>query len=369
MIMAATAQPLSMISERPTASRVSGPILHFSGHSYLALLVAEYETLLGDLSARNPRAIEMANAVAARLATGDATWDDVHNLETALIELQPFEELARRAWSLRADYEAVIGERLFNEYLHSLPSETNTNESLLRADLRRVLSELHRHRTLQRAENEARKANLTHALLGFGTAVLLSVVAPGVLVVLHEIHSELAKELLVSWSSLGTRIGWLMPLAAFFGSVGGLVSVMQRIKRSQSSDVKSLEILPSWPMALAPLIGAVGGLLICLLFRSGLLSGSLFPNFSSTVQADLSDPDFFKLMIWAFVAGFSEKLVPDTLDWLASNARPEIETGPIASFDNHSRRSCLKARRRSNIEPTQNDVKLVTQPTNEAPLH
>ena len=364
--MAAIANSSSIASAHRVPSPVCGPKLHTSGHSYLALLLAEYQTLLGDLNARNPRAVEMANFVKAHFATGDATWNDVHNLETALLELQPFEELARRAWSLRADYRAVIGEPLFNEYLRSLPSEIDEDESLLRADLRRVLSELHRHRTLQRAENDARKTNLTKALLGFATPLLLSVIAAGALIFLH---GDGAGSLQPS-SLFGTRSEWLLPLAAFFGSVGGLVSVMQRIKRSDSTDVKSLEILPSWPLALAPIMGALGGLLICLLFRSELIKGSLFPDFSSTIQADLKDPDFFKLMVWAFIAGFSEKLVPDTLDWLASNARPATnEVGAIASVTTHSVKGSMKVQKKPKTEHARNDPKPEGQPTGEPPLH
>jgi len=309
---------IASVKHAPLPAR--GPTLLSSGHSYLALLLAEYESLMGDLTARNPRAVEIAEAVKARLASGDGTWDDVHNLEIALLELQPFEELTRRAWSLRADYKTVIGDCLFNEYLHSLPSGINKHERLLRADLRRVLAELHRYRTLQRAENEARKANLTRALLGFVGVLLLLLAIPALVILLDSVSAKFSITTLSLFSPLRSRTGWLMPLAAFFGSVGGLVSVMQRIKVAQSADVKSLELLPSWPMALAPIVGALGGLLGCLLFESGLLKGSLFPDLNLTAQPDLANPEFFKLMVWAFIAGFSEKLVPDTLDWLASNA-------------------------------------------------
>jgi hypothetical protein len=257
--MAAIAESPSIAAAGRAPLPASGLTLRSSGHSYLALLVAEYESLMGDLHARNPRAVEIADRVKTRLASGDATWDDVHNLEIALLELQPFEELTRRAWSLRADYKSVIGDCLFNEYLRSLPNGINTHERLLRADLRRVLAELHRYRTFQRAENEARKANLTQALLGFVSVLFLSLVIPVVVIVLDCVNTRWSTGSLTFFSQLETRTGWLLPLAAFFGSVGGLVSIMQRIKGAQSTDIKSLELLPAWPMALAPIVGAVGG--------------------------------------------------------------------------------------------------------------
>jgi hypothetical protein len=322
-IMGAVAKWLSTTSVKRPLEPSAGPALQSSGHSYLSLLMAEYESLLGDVHSKNPRAVQMAEEVKARVGRGEASWDDVHKLEVALLELQPFEELARRAWALRVDYRSMIGDRLFNEYLRSLPDGINTNERLLRADLRRVSAELHRYWTIERAENESRKANLILALLGFFGVLILSLVTPALFILVDGMGTGASAGAIAINSWLREPTEWLFRMAALFGSIGGLVSVMQRIKGAQSADVKSLELLPAWPIALAPIMGAVGGLLICLLFESGFLKGSLFPAFEPGGQATLADPELYKLLIWAFVAGFSEKLVPDTLDWLASNALPK----------------------------------------------
>jgi hypothetical protein len=141
---------------------------------------------------------------------------------------------------------------------------------------------------------------------------------------------------------------WLTNVLFRVGNTGRLVAAARGIvrfrwrsrerhaenKNTQSADVKSLELLPAWPMALAPNWGAIGGLLVCLLFKSGLLKGSLFLDLTSSTQPDLTNPEVFKVMVWAFVAGFSEKLVPDTLDWLASNAVPESSVRANLSVPN-----------------------------------
>ena len=71
--MAATVKnPPMSARERRAEVSVSGLRLRSSGHFYLALLMAEYESLIGDVHARNPRAVEIADAVKNRFTTTQA---------------------------------------------------------------------------------------------------------------------------------------------------------------------------------------------------------------------------------------------------------------------------------------------------------
>ena len=75
--------------------------------------------------------------------------------------------------------------------------------------------------------------------------------------------------------------------------------------------------------------GAVAAGGIYLLFTSGLLKGDLFPEFDMSGNSDpsifkqffathpKSTTDVAKLLAWAFIAGFTERLVPDKLNRLA----------------------------------------------------
>ena len=54
------------------------------------------------------------------------------------------------------------------------------------------------------------------------------------------------------------------------------------------------------------------------IIASGFLTGDLFPTLSQPVPAHLKD--WAKLLLWSFVAGFAERLVPDTLDRLVTQA-------------------------------------------------
>lgn len=121
------------------------------------------------------------------------------------------------------------------------------------------------------------------------------------------------------------------------GTIGGYVSSFLRVYTMPAGDdiLLSLTALRADRASLIakPLLGAVFAVTLHLLFMSGLLSGGLFPNlsidcdksktefdrfFTGTVVA--TNADFAKLLVWCFVGGFAERLVPDILDRLANQS-------------------------------------------------
>ena len=62
--------------------------------------------------------------------------------------------------------------------------------------------------------------------------------------------------------------------------------------------------------------GMFGAMLFYFLMRSGLLDGTLFLK-----EGDPSVLSFAKLLVWSFVAGWSERLVPETLERTESSAK------------------------------------------------
>jgi hypothetical protein len=119
------------------------------------------------------------------------------------------------------------------------------------------------------------------------------------------------------------------------GIIGGFVSIQQRLRKINDDELSLLS--HSWAMILViPIYGGIFALVLYVLFISGLVEGDLFPDFYEppfsvppTTQdiAELlrttypsSGADFAKLMFWTFVAGFSERFVPQIIQKVSSTS-------------------------------------------------
>jgi chromate transport protein ChrA len=102
--------------------------------------------------------------------------------------------------------------------------------------------------------------------------------------------------------------------------LGALVNQPFRGAEGTASTEASLLILYlAWKCAIA----SVFAIIVNLIFISGVISGELFPEFdganrsyggmvSWALEVDpKTNADMAKMLIWSFVAGFSEKLVPN----------------------------------------------------------
>jgi len=117
------------------------------------------------------------------------------------------------------------------------------------------------------------------------------------------------------------------------GIIGGFVSIQQRLWKIEDEELALLS--ESWATIMViPIYGGIFALVLYMLFLSGLLEGNLFPDFgipefnNPPTTENLRDlftkaypktaSDFAKFAVWSFVAGFSERFVPQIIGKMTS---------------------------------------------------
>jgi len=258
----------------------------------------------------------LAEQIVAQANSNRPTWDEIYQLEACLVEIEPRSDLERRLWSVRAEYRRAAGETSFEEYLKSMPVGGLLDPELLRADVRWLLAERQKLQMQRRAGSDFRMKSLYWAYAAFGTLFLFW-----------------ASKFFWPRAWLDDPLGSLPP-AIVFGGLGGIFSVMTRIRADEGSSLRSLESRPAWPAALGPMVGGVGAVITYMLFRSGLLSGQLFPQFSlqdTTLFVVKPGADTAKLLVWSFLAGFSEHFVRNTIDWLGNQPNFKESDHPVVT--------------------------------------
>jgi hypothetical protein len=135
----------------------------------------------------------------------------------------------------------------------------------------------------------------------------------------------------------------ILTIVQFAGAVGALFSTLIRLYSLEDLPkaivARELEGLSSSYLLIYSLVPAVFGFVsataIHMLFASGLLEGGLFPKFIcklsegkcldfGTLITEFGPADareYAKAIVWGFIAGFAERLVPDTLRSLSKSGQ------------------------------------------------
>lgn len=139
-------------------------------------------------------------------------------------------------------------------------------------------------------------------------------------------------------------------IGAFFfsiilGTLGASISFMRRINADEKSTIVQLAHDPLFSTLMPILYGTLMAGVAYLLFMSGLVSGdggkgllssNLFPNFSQPHEGKTLLQQFIhltphgmkntgKLLVWSFIAGYSERFVVAILDQLERKGGGERE--------------------------------------------
>jgi hypothetical protein len=152
--------------------------------------------------------------------------------------------------------------------------------------------------------------------------------------------------------AFGTGRSFLVLIIFAVGLIGGFVSLQQRLPKASMGDLKRLS--ETWfAILLVPINGGIFAIVLHVAFLGKILQGDVFPTYLSNREAvaasgaaavtdwlkniaPASSTEFGKLLFWAFVAGFSERLVPQILQQrvgVAESEERETRSKPEAPPD------------------------------------
>jgi hypothetical protein len=202
--------------------------------------------------------------------------NDIFLAEGALLNLLPLEALRSRAPIMRARYRADAGEEAFAAYQASGPPDAATaTAEALRADLNRLLDELHWMYAMTPVRERIRSL-ISWKISGW----LLGIAFVGTVYgVIAQAHCPVA-------------VSWIGPLASFMGAAGAFVSLQKRIQSVPVSGDPIFNIFAlkegKTSIYLAPVSGALFAVLAYLLFVGGYFQGDLFPKFQAAQETKVA---------------------------------------------------------------------------------
>lgn len=304
-------------------------------------------------------------AIARKIAgtSGDTALNidgEVHSLNLLFLRTAPLPVLISFLHTLREDFREAVGDDAYTRYLQSTGYLATANpapgcpetvlEAAVRADAIYLVNETTRQVRNQFHLEAVRRDHIAALKYGwqrlaYPLALLAAACLALTVVARHYSgHGEFGQwwiadwgQILASWFYedrivLGPQqvilATFVLAIAGFAGASGARVSYLMRllgvagsgqVTRNLNQFQNSITVA-----RLTPLLGFAYGLLISVIFAARAISGTFFPDLDAEVDWFMvvtHHSDFAKWIIWAFLAGFSERLVPDMLDKIISRSQ------------------------------------------------
>jgi hypothetical protein len=272
-------------------------------------------------------------AIAAEISEGKAVesvpdWDALFRVESALIIYLPIEDLVAKLQTVKSEFTEIAGrarsEALFNSFTFPATDPAKSDEKLLRAYATEALSEIQ---------------ELT--VIRYGYLAMRTRLVSAALVILFLLVLSLTIFSGIPYATTGSSKLTAIEMLAIVGMVGGGISSVSRVFNLGWSaelaggldDLKQTYRSLLLNVFTSILQGGLFALVLYVAFASGLIQGVAFPTFNPDNKnigesalryfeyGPASHAQFGKALIWAFVAGFSERLVPDFLRSLSATIK------------------------------------------------
>jgi hypothetical protein len=230
-------------------------------------LQAEYAAQASEVRDEERKRLE---EIVANKKDGSLTWGEVYTFDLIIARTLQGEKLRRKIRALRSLYRSVAGQKDYDAYMASKPpdpSEPGTPDEALKQDCLFLLDQFY----LEYSMTSAKESMRNHLLKLAAFFALLTIALGASITVVNN----------KGWWGLGKGVTTLS-VVIFAGVVGALVSMQQRIQASpyDGDSLHNFAMLThgKFGIFLSPISGAIFAALLYLMFASGLLKGTFFPQ-------------------------------------------------------------------------------------------
>jgi hypothetical protein len=244
------------------------------------------------------------------------SWSDLAQADLCVADILSLEQVKARLIGWRRRMHEVVGDARYAQYLAGASALANITLADARADLAECIRAVYYFYSAYGVAARSRSA-VTKSLLRTALVVLVVEAVVG-LIVARFWPPKAAVPSATDWVEM---IEYLLGTSAA-AVLGSIVSVQRRLQ-DPTVDVDPFyryiqTTADRFSIAfISPLYGAIFGLVMYALLATKLISSTLV-TFKDGVPAEIQSA--FALLLFGFLAGFAEQLVPDALTRIAAQA-------------------------------------------------